>query len=51
MKTPKKPTREPHIDVDSLNVDQRKAFDKLCNFLMSPDDSVYVIKGWAGLSG
>ena len=48
MKTPKKPTREPHIDVDSLNVDQRKAFDKLCNFLMSPDDSVYVIKGWAG---
>jgi len=45
---PKKPTKEPHIDVDSLNVDQRKAFDKLCNFLMSPDDSVYVIKGWAG---
>jgi exodeoxyribonuclease-5 len=48
MKMPKKPTREPHIDVDSLNVGQRKAFDKLCNFLMSPDDSVYVIKGWAG---
>ena len=44
----KKPTREPHIDVDSLNVDQRRAFDKLCAFLMSPDDSVYVIKGWAG---
>lgn len=40
--------REPHIDVDSLNPDQRKAFDKLCNFLMSPDDSIYVIKGWAG---
>ena len=48
MKMPKKTTREPHIDVDSLNVDQRKAFDKLCNFLMSPDDSIYVIKGWAG---
>ena len=44
----KKPTREPHIDIDSLNVDQRRAFDKLCNFLMSPDDSIYVIKGWAG---
>ena len=44
----KKPTREPHIDIDSLNVDQRRAFDKLCAFLMSPDDSVYVIKGWAG---
>jgi len=48
MKTTKKSTKEPHIDVDSLNVDQRKAFDKLCDFLMSPDDSVYVIKGWAG---
>jgi|APGre2960657404_1045060.scaffolds.fasta_scaffold330927_1 predicted AAA+ superfamily ATPase len=46
--TSKKPSKEPHIDVDSLNVDQRKAFDKLCNFLMSPDDSVYVIRGWAG---
>jgi exodeoxyribonuclease-5 len=48
MKKTKKSTKEPHIDVDSLNVDQRKAFDKLCDFLMSPDDSVYVIKGWAG---
>jgi len=48
MKTTKKSAKEPHIDVDSLNVDQRKAFDKLCDFLMSPDDSVYVIKGWAG---
>jgi exodeoxyribonuclease-5 len=48
MKPSKKSIKEPHIDVDSLNVDQRKAFDKLCNFLMSPDDSVYVIKGWAG---
>jgi len=48
MKMPKKTTKEPFIDVDSLNTDQRKAFDKLCNFLMSPDDSVYVIRGWAG---
>ena len=46
--TKKKIQREPVIDVDSLNPDQRKAFDKLCNFLMSPDDSIYVIKGWAG---
>ena len=47
-KTKKKPQKEPVIDVDSLNPDQRAAFDKLCNFLTSPDDSVYVIKGWAG---
>jgi len=47
-KAKKKIQREPTIDVDSLNPDQRKAFDKLCNFLMSPDDSIYVIKGWAG---
>ena len=46
--TKKKIQRDPVIDVDSLNPDQRKAFDKLCNFLMSPDDSIYVIKGWAG---
>ena len=46
--TKKKIQREPVIDVDSLNPDQRKAFDKLCNFLMSPDESIYVIKGWAG---
>jgi len=46
--TKKKIKRDPVIDVDSLNPDQRKAFDKLCNFLMSPDDSIYVIKGWAG---
>ena len=46
--TKKKIQREPVIDVDSLNPDQRKAFDKMCNFLMSPDDSIYVIKGWAG---
>lgn len=47
-KTKKKPQKEPVIDVDSLNPDQRAAFDKLCDFLTSPDDSVYVIKGWAG---
>ena len=47
-KTKKIPQREPVIDVGSLNPDQRAAFDKLCDFLTSPDDSVYVIKGWAG---
>jgi exodeoxyribonuclease-5 len=44
----KKIISPPVIDVDSLNPDQRSAFDKLCDFLTSPDDSVYVIKGWAG---
>jgi len=44
----KKIISPPVIDVDSLNQDQRAAFDKLCEFLTSPDDSVYVIKGWAG---
>lgn len=47
-KTKTKVHRDPHIDVDSLNQDQRAAFDKLAHFLTSPDDSVYVIKGWAG---
>jgi len=47
-KTKKITQREPVIDVGSLNPDQRAAFDKLCDFLTSPDDSVYVIKGWAG---
>ena len=47
-KTKKITQREPVIDVGSLNPDQRAAFDKLCDFLTSPDDSIYVIKGWAG---
>jgi exodeoxyribonuclease-5 len=47
-KTKKKPQKEPVIDVGSLNPDQRAAFDKLCDFLTFPDDSIYVIKGWAG---
>ena len=47
-KAKKKIQQEPTIDVDSLNPDQRAAFDKLAYFLTSPDDSVYVIKGWAG---
>jgi exodeoxyribonuclease-5 len=46
--TKKKTISPPVIDVNSLNPDQRAAFDKLCDFLTSPDDSVYVIKGWAG---
>ena len=48
---PKKKTKihqEPIIDVDSLNPDQRRVFDNLAYFLTSSDDSVYVIKGWAG---
>jgi len=44
----KKTLSPPVIDVDSLNPGQRAVFDKLCDFLTSPDDSVYVIKGWAG---
>lgn len=48
MTKKKKTISPPVIDVDSLNPGQRVAFDKLCDFLSSPDDSVYVIKGWAG---
>lgn len=44
----KKIKSPPSIDIDSLNLDQRIAFDRLCDFLTSADDSVYVIKGWAG---
>lgn len=40
--------KENLIDISSLNQGQKIAFDKLCDFLTSPDDSIYVIKGWAG---
>ena len=40
--------RDFQVDVNSLNVDQKDAFGKLTNFLTSQEDSVYVIKGWAG---
>lgn len=48
MQKAKKSKKAPDIDISSLNEDQKVAFDKLCDFLTSPDDSVYVIKGWAG---
>jgi len=41
--------KKPIIDLESLNSDQRKAFDELVGFVCDPlDDSVYVLKGWAG---
>jgi hypothetical protein len=41
--------KKPVIDLESLNSDQRKAFDELVRFVCDPlDDSVYVLKGWAG---
>jgi exodeoxyribonuclease-5 len=41
--------KKPIIDLESLNSDQRKAFDELVRFVCDPlDDSVYVLKGWAG---
>lgn len=41
--------KKPIIDLESLNSDQRRAFDELVRFVCDPlDDSVYVLKGWAG---
>jgi exodeoxyribonuclease-5 len=41
--------KKPIIDLESLNSDQRRAFDELVGFVCDPlDDSVYVLKGWAG---
>ena len=36
------------VDLDSLNQCQRDAFNELCSFLTTSDNSVYVLKGWAG---
>jgi exodeoxyribonuclease-5 len=36
------------IDLGLLNSGQKDAFTELCNFLTSSNDSVYVLKGWAG---
>jgi exodeoxyribonuclease-5 len=37
------------VDTAILNSDQRDAFEKLRDFITDPDDdSVYVLKGWAG---
>ena len=39
----------PIIDLESLNSDQKTAFEDLRDFICDKeDDSVYVLKGWAG---
>ena len=40
---------KPIIDLESLNSDQKTAFEDLRDFICDKeDDSVYVLKGWAG---
>jgi exodeoxyribonuclease-5 len=40
---------KPIIDLESLNSDQKAAFEDLRDFICDKgDDSVYVLKGWAG---
>jgi ATP-dependent exoDNAse (exonuclease V) alpha subunit len=34
--------------IDGLNVDQKAAFIRLKNFILSDDDSIFVLKGYAG---
>jgi len=42
-------TKKPIINLETLNSDQAKAFDELRDFIYDKsDDSVYVLKGWAG---
>jgi DNA replication protein DnaC len=44
-----KKKRKPIIDLESLNSDQKTAFEDLRDFICDKgDDSVYVLKGWAG---
>jgi hypothetical protein len=41
--------KKPIIDLESLNSDQKAAFEDLRDFICDKgDDSVYVLKGWAG---
>jgi len=41
--------KKPIIDLESLNSDQKTAFEDLRDFIGDKkDDSVYVLKGWAG---
>ncbi len=41
--------KKPIIDLESLNSDQKTAFEDLRDFIHDKgDDSVYVLKGWAG---
>lgn len=43
------PKKDPVVDLNVLNGDQRAAYDQLVKFLKDPTDtSVYVLKGWAG---
>ncbi len=45
----KRKTRRTSVDLTTLNSDQRDAFDELRSFIVDKaDDSVYVLKGWAG---
>jgi exodeoxyribonuclease-5 len=42
-------SKKPIINLETLNSDQAKAFDELRDFIYNKgDDSVYVLKGWAG---
>jgi hypothetical protein len=44
-----KTKKKPVVDIDILNGDQRAAFEQLRDYLYDrEDDSVYVLKGWAG---
>jgi hypothetical protein len=45
----KKKKKSQIVDLETLNPDQRKAFDELRDYISDgSDDSVYVLKGWAG---
>jgi len=42
-------SKKPIINLETLNSDQKKAFEELRDFIYDKsDDSVYVLKGWAG---
>lgn len=45
----KSKSKKPIINLETLNSDQKKAFEELRDFIYDKsDDSVYVLKGWAG---
>jgi exodeoxyribonuclease-5 len=45
----KKKKKSQIVDLETLNPDQRKAFEELRDYISDgSDDSVYVLKGWAG---
>jgi exodeoxyribonuclease-5 len=42
-------TYVPRVDISTLNEDQKKAFEKLRDYIVDKDnDDIYVLKGWAG---